>query len=399
MEKDICHKIDEIANILRDRDILKNTNYGLFTGKSGIVLFLYYYSSLKHSNVIKKSANRLVEEIFEEINQLDRLDLNICEGICGFYLSLCHLEKFKFITDDYIEYDTNFDNFVYESCLKYFDKRNIDYLYGGTGLLYYLFNRYELSLDSIYTKNINDIIHLLHTNILKDKKWFAYFQLTEGRINFGIAHGITSLFLILSKIYNLKEVNHLELSNILSHLSLYYLEFINSKNNYSYFPDDYIIGKPHDTPIDSRLAWCYGDLGCLIALLNYASITKNNNLKNKVLNILRDEAIKRKDLDKNFIRDAGICHGSSGVANIFQTLYNKYHYPEFINAASYWFQITLDFAKFPTGYAGYCEGASIDEVIYYKNSIDFIGGITGIGLSLMSYISPRYSNWNFILLI
>lgn len=398
MKSKINKKLDEIFHKVLDSISVKSLDYGLFTGKSGLILFLYYYAALTKSDKYKLCANDCLENIFLDLNQRDSLEINICEGVVGVYSMLCHLEQFEIVSNTLVEYDSEFDDFVYDRCIQYFERRNFDYLYGASGLLFYLVQRYELSREIKYLSMINNITHLIYLNLQRNFAWFEYFHNISGNINLGIAHGLTSLFLIYTKIINWSDEMKFEYSFVLSSISSYYMRFLDQKNGNSYFPDIYNIYENSNWTYDTRLAWCYGDLGCLKAILNYSLINSDSKLFGNVIKILKEEAISRRDLNRNMIIDAGLCHGSSGIANYFQSLFYAYKCREFKEAAQYWYSITLDFSKYEHGYAGYCEAAKFNGEIYYKKTLDFIGGISGIGLSFISYISPKYSTWNDYLL-
>lgn len=398
MECEINKKLDEISNIVLENISVESLDYGLFTGKSGLILFLYYYASLMKSEEYKLYADDCLENIFLDLNQQESFEINLCEGVVGVYSMLCHLEQFGLISDSFVEYNTDFDELVYDRCIQYFEIRNFDYLYGAAGLLFYLVQRFELSREKKYLAMINNITHLIYLNLQRDSTWFEYFHKINGNINMGIAHGITSLLLIYNKILKLNDVMMFESSFILSTISSYYMRFLSHKNGNSYFPDIYNTRELSTLNYDTRLAWCYGDLGCLKAILDYSLLSSNYKLRIDIIKKLKEEAVFRKDLNLNMIIDAGLCHGSSGVANYFQSLFCAYKCKEFREAAEYWYRITLDFSKYENGYAGYCEAAKFNNEIYYKKSLDFIGGISGIGLSFISYISPKYSTWNDYLL-
>lgn len=70
MESQIRSKIDEIASVILNQCKIKDNKYGLFTRKSGIILFLYYYANFAKSNKYKLIAENLIKESFININQL-----------------------------------------------------------------------------------------------------------------------------------------------------------------------------------------------------------------------------------------------------------------------------------------------------------------------------------------
>ena len=79
-------------------------------------------------------------------------------------------------------------------------------------------------------------------------------------------------------------------------------------------------------------------------------------------------------------------------------MYFNTNIPEFNDAANYWIEKTLKFAKFKDGFAGYkawypeSKGGS-------KPVISLLEGISGIGLALLSNITEEESVWDECLLL
>ena len=150
-----------------------------------------------------------------------------------------------------------------------------------------------------------------------------------------------------------------------------------------------------DKPVSKgRLAWCYGDLGIGMALWQSGKAVDNKGWKEKGLEILL-QSTKRRDLKESLVSDAGICHGSAGVALIFRRMYLETCIEEFNEATNYWITKTLDFAHFVDGLAGYKTKLASE----WKCDYSLLTGISGIGLVLLSYIENNQQKWDEILLL
>jgi hypothetical protein len=88
------------------------------------------------------------------------------------------------------------------------------------------------------------------------------------------------------------------------------------ENPLSRFPTWVLPGK---TPEPARDAWCYGDPGIAVALLNAARAVKSKKWETAALDVARHAA--RRDPKTTRCIDAGLCHGSFGNAQIFLRLY------------------------------------------------------------------------------
>jgi len=145
------------------------------------------------------------------------------------------------------------------------------------------------------------------------------------------------------------------------------------------------------------LGWCYGDLGIAMALWQAGIALRNEIWKNKALEVLLFAAEKRRDLRKNFVNDAGLCHGSAGIGHVFYRVWWNTKIPEFKNAANYWFEQTIKMSIFADGLAGY--KMWYGEEKGWANSYGLLEGIAGIGLALLMYYYEVEPTWDECLLL
>ena len=147
----------------------------------------------------------------------------------------------------------------------------------------------------------------------------------------------------------------------------------------------------------SRLAWCYGDLGIGIALYQTAMIIKDKNLEMESLEILK-HTTKRRDLQENRVIDAGLCHGTAGIAHIYNRMFNYTGDEIFKESALYWIDQTLKFGKFPDGFAGY-KTWKTEKYGGWVNDTGLLEGIAGVGLMFISALSDIEPRWDHCLLL
>jgi lantibiotic modifying enzyme len=98
------------------------------------------------------------------------------------------------------------------------------------------------------------------------------------------------------------------------------------------------------------------------------------------------------------VRDAGICHGTAGIAHIFNRLYRTTKQYRFQEAANYWCLETLKMSKFEDGFAGY-KTWHTEEYGGWQPCNNLLEGIAGIGLSLLSFVMPEDPAWDECLLL
>jgi lantibiotic modifying enzyme len=101
----------------------------------------------------------------------------------------------------------------------------------------------------------------------------------------------------------------------------------------------------------------------------------------------------RRGLQENSVLDAGVCHGTAGIASIFNRLYLKTAREEFKEAAVYWCQETLSMAKFEDGFAGYKTWRT-EKYGGWQTSTSLLEGVSGIGLCLLSFVTSDDPAWD-----
>ena len=107
------------------------------------------------------------------------------------------------------------------------------------------------------------------------------------------------------------------------------------------------------------------------------------------------KSTQRLSLTENRVVDAGICHGSAGIALIYYRLYIETQMREFNEATNHWLKQTINFSKYEDGLAGY-KTSLIDEL---KCDYSLLTGISGIGLALISCIEKGNQEWDEMLLL
>jgi lantibiotic modifying enzyme len=67
--REVLQKISEIFKCLLKNINSSNNNIGLLSGKTGIALFLYYYSKLLNKIKFADQGYEFLFDVFDEINQ------------------------------------------------------------------------------------------------------------------------------------------------------------------------------------------------------------------------------------------------------------------------------------------------------------------------------------------
>ena len=272
---------------------------------------------------------------------------------------------------------------------------NYDYMHGSLGAALYFLKK---ELTPTILEHIITLIDQLSTGDDNGKKkWHYHYK--EGQLenstNLGLSHGIPSILVFLLKGYQL-DINPEKAKILIDEIVHYLLDHrqdpITHKTYYPYAVSESDVEAEKNT----RLAWCYGDLGVCCALWQVAQVFHDIQLQDNVLEIMAYTAT-RKNLKENEVCDAGLCHGTAGIAHIFNRFYQDTHHQVFQEAALFWYEQTLELAAFSDGLAGYktCAG----HTHKYENCTGLLEGIAGIGLALIASVADFEPSWDECLLL
>jgi len=373
---------------------------GLLSGKMGTSMSLLISVVLLKERNFKKQGIKTIGTVFKEIEQSDNYIYSFSNGLAGIGWALEYLEQ-----KGHIEYNTNilledFDS-VLSNVLEWEMKRgNYDFLHGALGIALYFISRIHKNENS--SKILQQFA--VQLNELGEKqpsgsiKWISVLDIETRKTgyNISLSHGMSSIAVILSKLYAMEGIDQKMIKNFLQGCVNYILEQEIDKDKYGSFFPSYAI-ESMEQIYGSRLAWCYGDLGVAMALWQAGVALQNETWKNKALEVLLFAAEKRRDLEKNFVKDAGLCHGTASIGHIFYRTWWNTHLPEFKHAADYWFDQTLKMATFADGLAGYKTWHGAQGI--WINSFGLLEGVAGIGLALLSYYHEIEPTWDECLLL
>lgn len=148
----------------------------------------------------------------------------------------------------------------------------------------------------------------------------------------------------------------------------------------------------------ARVAWCYGDLGASAALA-IAGTSCDNEQWSSVAIEMALRASNRAP-EQSGVVDAGLCHGSAGVAHIFNRFFQWTGEERFRAAALRWVDWTLSSRSIGEGLAGFrTRWVDRDDSVVWLADPGLLTGIAGIGLALLATQSSVEPEWDSYLLL
>jgi hypothetical protein len=155
---------------------------------------------------------------------------------------------------------------------------------------------------------------------------------------------------------------------------------------------------PLSAPGPTRLSWCYGDLGIATALLAAARRTGDDAWEEEALDLARAAAARTTELAET--KDACLCHGSIGIAHLFNRMFQATGEPALNAAARFWLERTFATRRTGEGIAGFPYwGLGAHAELGWQADPGFLNGAAGIGLGLLAAVSPVEPAWDRALLI
>ncbi|MDR0604711.1 MAG: hypothetical protein LBG80_10450 [Bacteroidales bacterium] len=375
-------KLDEIAHFLVSLKPKEDFPIGLFSGSAGIALFLFYYSRYKKNEYFADKAMGLLS--YSISKKEENLYHPFCGGISGICWCIQHLICEGFIDDENIEIIKAFDRYLCDQVAYHSSVGNYDFLHGTIGTALYLLKRSKTPFVRQTTENM---VNTLYHSKIEDNGNYYWKSKIGNDINICISHGISSICIYLCKVFeaNISKSTTQDLAK--KSASFLINQEINLDNRISMFPS---FNKLSD-PLHSRLGWCYGDLGIGISIWHYATIFNDELMKEKAMEIFMFSS-KRKKLGENYVFDAGICHGTAGIAQIYKKVFLHTKQVEFKETAMFWLEQTLLMSKYSDGVVGYKANEK-------GNTLDLLNGIAGIGLVFLSFLTNEDTNWDECLLL
>lgn len=214
-----------------------------------------------------------------------------------------------------------------------------------------------------------------------------------GYYNLGLAHGVPGVIALLGAICATGVAHELArplLDGAVSWLLAQQLP-VGERSCFGYW-----VG-PAIAPAPSRLAWCYGDLGVAAALLAAARCVAEPAWEEAALRIARAAAARAER--HTGVIDAGICHGSAGVAHLFNRIYQASGEALFADAACRWLAHTLALRQPGRGIGGFLAyEPGPDRAMAWTASPGFLSGAAGVGLALLAATTVIASAWDKVLL-
>lgn len=373
----------------------------LFGGRAGLSLFFAYVSRWLNDPEYVRLAQHNLDRALNAA-RYKTLGSSLYHGFTGIAWVLVHLNGWI------VDYDIlQFKREVYEALRVFLEQSPVDGLVadlmrGDVGIgVYLLENIRDAEAVDLLTAIIDRLANAaqyseagvawLTNPEIMDPKARAIFP--AGTFNMGVAHGLpgTIAFLALAAKAGIKhEQTHRMLQQAIDWLLSQELD----EDCESAFPTSVTNGVPSSP---ARLAWCYGDIGIATAILAAGRHVRHPVWEATALRI-GARAANRSVRDAG-VQDAGLCHGSTGIAHLFNRMYQATREPAFKRASQRWFKNALQYRRPGTWPGGFAAATlSKENEGRWEAFPGFLAGAAGIGLAFLSAYTSIEPSWDRALL-
>ncbi|MGA0560162.1 lanthionine synthetase C family protein [Larkinella sp. VNQ87] len=368
---------------------------GLLSGQMGYALLEAYANRFFGQTDDSRIWERLSASL--EAVQQGGLSHSFADGMAGVAWGFLHLCNHGLVqTDDLDAQDVvaDLDEALFELSLEPLQNGDYDYLHGGLSAgLYFL----ERQPNPAIARYVEHLVETLNKTALRfpngDITWpFTDFGRRKPgdpiRYNPGLSHGTASIASLLSLFYE-RGYARARCAELIRG-TLQWIWNTRNRSGLSVFPT--LVSDPR-TDQDSRLSWCYGDMGIASAFALCGLKFGHQPWQSIAYETMRKAAQRREPADTN-VYDAGFCHGSAGLAYLFRRLARPMANPVLAEAADYWMQQTLAFALPDTD-----ENVLLayDSGNHFPN-LGLLDGESSVGLVLLAELGGPPSWERFLLL-
>jgi lantibiotic modifying enzyme len=217
----------------------------------------------------------------------------------------------------------------------------------------------------------------------------------EGYVNFGMAHGTPAILALLG--HAAAAARHPAALPLLRQGRSFMRTVRQPPPGFGY--PAWVA--PNGRWAPGRLAWCYGDLGIAATSIAMTEALPDRELAAE----LRDEAVAlaralgRRTAEFGDTHETGLCHGTAGIAHLFNRLHQGTEEPELADAARHWFRRTLELRRRDRGIGGYAAWpVDVPDDRKWKRDSGLLEGAAGVALALLASVSDVEPSWDQVLL-
>ena len=355
--------VDEVAQVLGESE----PSPFLADGDAGRSLFLAYLHEAMPGRGYDEKAIELLERAMSGVSGKEGVSPSLFNGFAGMAWVLEHLQGSSAAEEE----DTGED--VAEALAAHLDqspwRRALDLMDGLVGLGVYALERFPRPGGETCLERVVDRLAETAERRPEGIVWPS----PNGGIDLGVSHGVPGKIGLLGSVCAIGVAETLA-RPLLDGAVAWLLANKLPAGAASVFPYSLV---PGEEPTATHLAWCYGDLGIAATLLAASRSVGKSAWEHEALAIARRTAARFAEASGLF--DLSLCHGVTGIAHLFNRLFQASGEPVFREVALAGFRRAIT-GRLPAGSG-------------------FLTGAAGVGLALLAAATPVEPAWDRVLLV
>jgi lantibiotic modifying enzyme len=387
--------VSAIADALLEppEDVL---GYSLSAGLPGVALFFAYLSRARSDTNLAGFASAQLAQALDKVAAEDSPALGLLSGLSGLAWAWQHIENLLYGEVSFAGTE-ELDEMILEAVQAQPWRWEWDLGYGLAGIGLYALDHPNRSFSLEATREIIERLSELAQELPEGIAWKTKATLMtpsnakkypNGRWDQGVAHGVPGVIGFLGTAC--ERGIAVERARSLLDRSLAWL-LANTRGEeegscFTYFPPDMV---------DARSGWCYGDPGVAAVLVRVGRALDEPSWRDFATSVACRAA--RRSMKESGVADASLCHGAAGLGHIYNRLFQATGENDLAGAAKAWFGRALLMRNPKEGVGGY--SSWWPEIEEWRGEGGFLVGAAGIGLSLLSAISPVEPLWDGPLLL
>lgn len=372
----------------------------LAAGRAGIATYFAYRDLIRPSSGAKEISLSLLQQAIDAVAALPA-SLGLFDGFTGVAWAVHHLNAIaaEEIADE--ETCVEVDNYLVQWLQTSPSNCQPDLISGLVGIGLYALSRWPRES----AKTCLDLVvhHLDETAVYEEAGITWRFSIEETwapmrdwsstyYYNLGVAHGVGGIIGLLGQA---TAAGIGSAAQLLAGSTAWLLQQQMPDGESSRFPG---FIEPSIAPTPSIPGWCYGELGLAGSLFLAGRCTTDSKLSEVALDIAR-RAAKRPLDARTAIRDPAVCHGTGGMAHMFNRFYRCTGEEVFADAARLWLDRVIRIREKGQGLAGYRFFRHSGGETRLESDPGFLLGASGVGLALLGLVSDIDTSWDSVLLL
>ena len=373
-------------------------------------LLFAYISKVEQSQYWKQNSVRILNRALEVTSQSHINHIGLYEGLTGVGWITQHISRLYGLANPTAESDaendeedpiTAIDNFTMHRLRWPSRLRSYDLISGLVGIgVYWLERMPRKSARSGIQTIIKELLRRAEISQFETTWFTSANDLPEsqaqicplGHYNLGVAHGILGItYLLVEAIH--ADIETSAASTLLDGCMNWLRAHQRPADALSRYGNWLAPGEPQS---ESRLAWCYGDLG-ISGVLHHVAARSGVSAWRDLAEGLASACASRSP-DDSGVRDAQLCHGAIGIAHVFSRIFKLSTERRYYEEARKWFERGMDMQRSGQGIGGFLAWDHV-TMRCSKPNVLFLDGAIGIALALISASTSVEPEWDRLMLL